>query len=362
MSETFIRWDIEALLPGQTAVVADPPPGGETVIGTPSWRTTAPTLALPPLPGDPPPSTSRKHAVAAFLAQHAVEVVLVEYLDVADRWFDLLRSLGVRVWLRGHGVDVSARLREKSWCARYARYADADGITVPSRAAADRLIQIGLPPALLHVVPYAAEISRRPFGRRTTGDKICCAAVGRLVPKKAPLLTLEAFRLASAQDPRLRLDLVGDGPLMPDVQRFISDHSLAHLVRVHGSLPHVRALDLIRDADLFLHHAVTSPAGDAEGLPVVVLEAMAAGVPIVATAHEGIPDVITNGVHGRLVPEGDVVGMATVIAALASDAKERVRMGSAGQQSILETHTGAHCRAVMLELLGLTQSITVAPQ
>lgn len=145
-SETFLRWDVQRLLPGGTAVVSDPPPQGETVLGRPAWEVThVPHLGLRPVPGDPPPSKERQQAVRTFLAERGVEVALIEYFDFADRWFDLLRDAGVRVWVRGHGVDLSARLRDPHWRRVYERFATADGLIVPSRAAAARLrgLEIG---------------------------------------------------------------------------------------------------------------------------------------------------------------------------------------------------------------------------
>jgi hypothetical protein len=125
-------------------VVADPPPAGETVRRSPaSDAGDCPTLAFQPLPGDPLPGLERRATVAAFLAAHGVEVVLVEYLDFADRWFHLHSERNVRVWIRGHGVDFSARPTQPRWRRAYRRYADAAGIIVPSRVAATALADLG---------------------------------------------------------------------------------------------------------------------------------------------------------------------------------------------------------------------------
>jgi colanic acid/amylovoran biosynthesis glycosyltransferase len=113
VSETFIQWDIHHLLPCGTVVVADPPPAGESVLRPRAWDTDGiPTLAFDPLPGDPPPSATRIDQVVGFLPDHGVEVGLIQYLDFADRWFDHLAEQGMGVWIRGHGVDLSARPTE----------------------------------------------------------------------------------------------------------------------------------------------------------------------------------------------------------------------------------------------------------
>lgn len=356
VSETFIRWDVRALLPGGTAVIADPPPGGASVRQRPAWDTEGcPTLAFTPVPGDPPPSRERRAAAAAFLAEHGVEVVLVEYLDFADRWFDLLLEAGVRVWLRGHGVDFSARLREPRWREAYQRYDQAAGILVPSRIAAEALVALGLPAEKVHVVRYSVDLPTISEVPARSSDEVRCVAVGRLVPKKAPLLLVESFRLAAMRNPALVLDLVGDGPLMADVRRYIDEHGLATCVRLHGSLPHADALGLIRSADLLLHHAVTSAQdGDTEGQPLAILEAMAAGLPVIATDHAGIPEAITDGVHGRLVAEQDVDAMAAAIIDLADSPSARRRLGLAARGVIEERHSHEVARRTLLQLFELT--------
>jgi colanic acid/amylovoran biosynthesis glycosyltransferase len=355
VTETFIRWDARELLPRGTVVVADPPPDGASVRQSPAWDLDrVPALVFTPVDGDPPPSTGRRRAVAAFLTHHGVEVVLVEYLDFADRWFDLLSQLGLRVWLRAHGVDVSARLREARWRRAYLAYRSAAGIIVPSTVAATSLCSLGLPPQKVHVVRYGVRVPERPRRQHGPRDEVSCVAVGRLVPKKAPLLLLAAFHRAAEHDARLRLNVVGDGPLMDQARSYVQQHGLAGRVCLHGRLPHPQTLELVRGADVLLHHAVVSPAdGDTEGQPLAILEAMAAGVPVIATDHAGIPEVVTDRLNGRLVAEGDVDGMAAVLRELAADANARHRLGLAARATIRRGHTTEHARRQLLTLLQL---------
>jgi colanic acid/amylovoran biosynthesis glycosyltransferase len=308
-------------------------------------------LAFDPRPGDPRPSPERLDAAADFLAAHQVEAVLVEYLDFADRWFDFLIAQHVRIWLRGHGVDFSARLTESRWRDAYQRYADADGILVPSEAAARALADLGLPARRLHVVRYSVDL---PAARQRSATKsaVRCVMVGRLVAKKAPLLTLDAFRRAALHNDGLELDIVGDGPLMDSVRSYLNDYKLAERVRLLGRLPHPETLAAIRGADLLVHHAITSPDdGDTEGQPLAILEAMAAGVPPISTYHAGIPEVVTDGGNGRLVPEQDVAGMAGAILDLADDPTERNRLGTAARKTIQERHGHQLARRTLLGLL-----------
>jgi glycosyltransferase involved in cell wall biosynthesis len=353
-SETFIRWDVEELFAGGTVVVADPPPSGLSQRGAVGWTTTGiPTLAFTPAPGDPPPSRRRRDLVADFLRRHAVEVVLIEYLDFAERWVDTVVAAGLRVWVRGHGVDLSARLRDRGRREAYARLGhEAAGIIVPSRAAAEAIVCCGVPAAKVHVVRYGVEVPP-PVGPRAVDRPFQCVMVGRLVPKKAPLLALAAWGRAEGAGPFLTLDVVGDGVLMPEVRGHVHRHGLHDRVRLHGALDHASTLGIIRAADVLLHHAVTAEDGDMEGLPLVVLEALAAGVPVVATRHAGIPEVVTDGVNGRLVESGDVDGMAAAIGELAGSERLRRRIGDEARRTIVAGFTHAAARRTLQDLLGL---------
>lgn len=351
-SETFIRWDVERLLPSATAVVADPPPGGLSVRGDTTWSLgDQPALVFEPVGGDPYPSDERIAAVLAFLERHHVAVVLVEYLDFADRWFNALHRAGHRVWVRGHGIDLSARLREDRWVRAYQRLAGADGIIVPSRHACTTLAAIGLPEAKIHVVRYPVALPAHPHQHDTGTAR--CVAVGRLVAKKAPLLMLEAFHHARQANPRLTLDVVGDGLFWNDVHDFVSANGLCDHVQLHGRLAHDQSLSLLRRADILLHHAVTAPDGDTEGLPLAILEAMAAGLAVVATDHAGTPEIITDGRTGRLVAEHDVSGMAAAVVELAADHIVRARIGHAARQAITREHTEEHAAERLRHLLEL---------
>jgi glycosyltransferase involved in cell wall biosynthesis len=175
-----------------------------------------------------------------------------------------------------------------------------------------------------------------------------------MVPKKGPLLTVEAFARAVETCPNLRLDLVGDGPLFGAAVDLVDALRLGGRVIFHGSLPNDDVLDLMERADVFLQHSLTDPAtGDEEGLPVAILEAMSRSLPVVATRHAGIPEAVVDGATGLLVDEGDVATMAERIAYLYGEPVVRQAMGRRGWAWALEHFSWARERAALLELLGL---------
>jgi len=95
----------------------------------------------------------------------------------------------------------------------------------------------------------------------------------------------------------------------------------------------------MRRAAVFVQHSVIAPSGDREGTPVAILEAGAAAVPVVATRHEGIADVVIDGATGLLVEEGDVNGMAAAVADLLSDQERARQLGQAARRRIEEKYS-----------------------
>lgn len=287
-----------------------------------------------------------------FLRQHGVEVIMGEHLDTALPWLSLARGLGLRFFAHAHGYDVSMRLNEPKWRAAYLRYNDADGVITMSRVSRDSLVSLGLDPSRVHVVPYGVDVPAEPLPhpeRRT----IRCLAVGRMVPKKGPVLALDAFRRATGVCADLHLDFVGSGPLLPGAHQFVRCFSMERCVTLHGERSNEDVRQMMRDADIFIQHSVTASDGNQEGLPVAILEAMAHGLPVVSTRHAGIPEAVADGVSGYLVQEGDSAGMADRIVKLARDPDLRNAMGNAGWRAATEHFSWRQERMRLRALLGL---------
>lgn len=151
-------------------------------------------------------------------------------------------------------------------------------------------------------------------------DEVLVAWIGNFKPQKDPLVMAEVVRRALEEAPMLRFVLVGDGPLREDVEARL------------GSEPRVRIAGWRRDtaslleaSDLLLHTALH------EGLPRVILEACARGLPSVSTDVDGIPEILSNGVTGVLTKPGDVGALTDGVVTLARDPERRARHGVAAR-------------------------------
>lgn len=357
-SETFIQRHVNCLMPNGTVVLTRRVLAPEQR----TWTVDHPVLDLSRLR----PSLLERgmrtagwqatdysvSAGARFLRKHNVEVILGEFLDASLQWASLAKELGIRFFGHAHGYDVSVRLRDPAWRNNYLRYNDAAGVITMSHASRNQLIELGLEPSKVHVIPYGVNVPDAP-PKRNAQATVRCLAVGRMVEKKAPIVALDAFRRAAEVYPNLRLDFIGAGPLLPAVEQFVRALQLEPRVTLHGQQPNEDVQRMMREADVFIQHSITGGDGDQEGLPVSILEAMAQALPVVSTVHAGIPEAVQDGHTGFLVDEGDSNRMAEAIVRLARSVELRRTMGEAGWQRAREKFSWERERDELRKTLGV---------
>jgi colanic acid/amylovoran biosynthesis glycosyltransferase len=165
-----------------------------------------------------------------------------------------------------------------------------------------------------------------PPPRAPSPPRLVC--VGRLSAEKGHLGLIEAFASLLAQGQIAQLRLVGDGPDRPAIEAAIARHGIGQHCVLLGQLPEDETLLEVAQADLVVS------ASFMEGLPVVLMEALAYGVAVVAPRVAGVPELVEDGVTGLLFTPADWSGLATTISRALSDAPLRARLGLAGQQRV----------------------------
>lgn len=179
----------------------------------------------------------------------------------------------------------------------------------------------------LHVVHCGVDPSR--YGTRAGGAGKRLLFVGRLAAVKGVPLLLEAVAALAKDIPGLQLTLIGDGPERGALEARALDLGIAGHCSFVGWRGQAEVAEALSRADLLCLPSF------AEGVPVVLMEAMAARLPVVATRIAGIPELVEDGVHGRLVPPGDGAALRAAIATLLADAQARARMGEAGRAKVV---------------------------
>lgn len=278
------------------------------------------------------PAGLRARLYARYLRRHRIRAVLAEYGSVAVGFRAGCRRAGVPLVPHFHGFDAFVHeILAEHGAAYRAMFADGHPVVAVSESMKRQLVSLGADKDQVHVIPCGADAGAFKPGRPQPGSVL---AVGRLVDKKAPDLVVLAFQRALEHVPEARLTIVGDGPLLPSVARLVAGLGLEDRITLAGAQGHAAVADLMASAALFVQHSVIAPNGDREGTPVSVIEAGAAGVPVVATRHEGIADVVADGETGVLVDAGDVDGMGRAIADLLADRERAVRLGAAARARI----------------------------
>ena len=239
-----------------------------------------------------------------------------------------------------HGSDVF--LAEKSYLrplvARALRRTRV--LTSCSPELARRVEALGFDGARSRVIPYGVDVglfrpdaARRALWRERLGiegDAPLALSVGRMATKKGFHLLVEELPRLLAEHPAARFVFAGGGDRLEELRRTAAP--LGERVHFVGAVLHDELPDLYRAADLFVLPAIHDPRGNVDGLPNVVLEAMASGLPVVASAVSGIPLAVTDGETGLLVREGDGESLRKAVAALVADPAARRRMGAAARR------------------------------
>jgi glycosyltransferase involved in cell wall biosynthesis len=189
-----------------------------------------------------------------------------------------------------------------------------------------------------HLVPHGVDLHR--FAPTDTdrqhaggGHEVRLVAVGRLVEKKGFPTLLDA--VAQLADTAVTLTIVGDGPERASMEAQIARLGIAGRVTLAGRTTHDELPTIYRDADIVVVPSVVDSRGDRDGLPNVVLEAMACGRTVVASDVAAIASAITGGTDGVLVSPGDAAALATAIRSVAADPARRTALGAAARRTAL---------------------------
>lgn len=179
------------------------------------------------------------------------------------------------------------------------------------------------------LVPEHAVVPLDQALARAWGAEPRIVSVGRLAPEKNPMLLLDVLALARASGTPWRLTVAGDGPERAALEQAARDRGLAGAVEFLGEVPNGDELwRVYRTGDVFLHVSLT------EGLPQVLFEAQAAGLPIVATAVGGVPAALGDGAAALLIPPGDARAAVRALELLRDDPARRQELIRAGHRAV----------------------------
>ena len=228
-----------------------------------------------------------------------------------------------------HGYDISLLLRDERWLERYrALFRFGTHMVSVSEAGRQRLIRVGASPDRISTLHLGVDVDRFAYRRQraTHGRPRNILMVARLTEKKGILTALHALAIARTTDPGLRLCIIGEGEERDRIEAAIAALRLEGIVELMGARSADGVRDALRRCHILLQPSVTAANGDQEGIPVALMEAMACGVPVIATRHSGIPELVIHERTGLLADERDASNLADQIRRLTTDRDVARRM------------------------------------
>lgn len=188
----------------------------------------------------------------------------------------------------------------------------------------------------LHCLYHGLELEEYQPQFNASAEMPLITAVGQLKEKKGFTYLLESCHILKENGYNFHCKIIGEGPLRSALEQKIQDLSLEDRVTLCGALPHESVIDQMKSSTMFALPCVTGSDGDRDGIPNAILEAMAMKLPVISTSHSGIPEVITDGANGLLVPPADPKALAQAIARLLDEPQLGRQMGERGRQTVNE--------------------------
>jgi glycosyltransferase involved in cell wall biosynthesis len=188
----------------------------------------------------------------------------------------------------------------------------------------------------VHRIYHGLDMSHYHPNHQPT-EKPLLISVGQLKEKKGFGYLLKACHLLKERGYEFDCQIVGEGPLRDDLEAQIRQLGLENDVTLCGALPHQAVIDKYKQSSLFALPCVVQADGERDGIPNVILEALAMELPVVSTRHSGIPEVIEDGENGLLVPPETEIPLVDALAQLLDDPKLRQKLGSKGRTTIMRS-------------------------
>lgn len=268
-----------------------------------------------------------------LLKKDKIDCVLAEYGVTAAASLQVIQLLQLPLIVHFHGFDASDKNVLNKYKEKYIDMFDyAQFVVSVSKKMSSDLVALGCPASKIILNPYGPNTNF--FNIKPALQKLQFIAVGRFVDKKAPHVTITAFSTVAKKHAEARLLLGGKGKLLSACKDLVKELGIDEQVTFLGTISPAEVMSHFSASLAFVQHSVTAPNGDSEGTPVAILEASAAGLPVIATRHAGIPDVVKHGKTGFLVEEQDVEGMADYMMYLYENPEKAKAMGLEGSQNI----------------------------
>ncbi len=267
--------------------------------------------------GEPPIIYRGEYQVlAALLARRHADLMHIYFGHTGVHLLPFIEEWKKPCVVSFHGADVALKPDIPDYSKKLRQLFEAVPLILArSQSLADRLVELGCSADQIRINRTGIPTRDFPFIRRNAPQngkwKILQAC--RLIPKKGIATSLGAFAMFLKENPKAELRIAGKGPLQPQLEALAAKLGVSERVRFCGFVSQSELMKLYASSHLFLHPSETPPDENQEGIPNSILEAMATGLPVVATYHGGIPEAVEHGRTGILAEERDAEALGSAL-------------------------------------------------
>lgn len=281
-----------------------------------------------------------------FLSNHALkkldqnyypDVAYTDFLTSAVLLRHFFETKEIPYIVHVHGFDISSALIDNAYRMEIKKvFKSVKYIIAASHYIRRLLILEGCSPEKIIVIRLGIDTqSIIPLNwMKRLENKPSIIFLGRLTEKKNPIALIHAFNIVRKKIPDVKLSIIGDGPMLGEIENLINALSLQDVVSMLGALPRDKSFPIMNQHWIYAQHSITAISGDKEGYAISPAEAAAHELPVVSTIHNGIPEHVLEGITGYLVPEFDYETMAERMIYLIHNPELAEKMGKEGRKNI----------------------------
>src|SRR5215216_5309493 len=275
-------------------------------------------------------SDAELRKLLTVLSETRASLLHIYFGHIAVHLLPLIRAWKNPSIVSFHGADVMVDMNKPAYREATLQMLHAGTLVlVRSESLRRAVTDLGCDPEKIKIQRTGIPLEEFPYRDRAVpkNGEWQFVQAGRLIEKKGLPVTLRAFSTFLKQHPNATLAIAGEGPVLPELQKFARKLGIADRVSFTGFVSQEQLREMYQCSHIYLHPSQTGSDGNQEGIPNAMLEAMATGLPVFATEHGGIPEAIENGVSGVLVQERDHEAFARALLNAAGDPSLLSRIG-----------------------------------
>ena len=257
-------------------------------------------------------------------------------IEVADlRCCGVLKGVLTTSFRGADATRVASRKPEKFQTL----FAAGDRFLAVSASIRDLLLEVGCPAEKITILRSGIDLSTFSYrGPRKLNSPIRLLTIGRLGPTKGHEYALDAVRTLVDSGLSVEYRIVGDGKRLKELSEYAAERDLDRVVTFDGAVNSDAVVQILRDTDVLIAPSVVTPTGQTEGVPNVLKEAMASGVPVIGTKVGGVAELIDHGRNGFLVPQKDADAIADSVRTIIAKQETMPQILTAARQSIEQAY------------------------